>query len=191
MLRPCLNLALTIPIKKMKTHFFLSHRRRTAVRTKSTWKLLTAMWYRITSCLRNPPRRASSTRLLLTPICWKSQFRSARKATAQMQNVSQEVKPRARLQRDRSRSGALSPFHHSRKILLISQFFHFSFVSVYVQSNTLVGDQIHPVGRVLAEIVKANIPVKNGVVHLISSPLMIVDNTVSQFLEVGLFYFCY
>lgn len=56
---------------------------------------------------------------------------------------------------------------------------------VYVQSNTLVGDQSHPVGRVLAEIVKPNIPVKNGVVHLISSPLMIVDNTVTQFLEVG------
>lgn len=36
----------------------------------------------------------------------------------------------------------------------------------------------------MAEIVKANIPVKNGVVHLIHRPLMIVDTTVIQFLEV-------
>ncbi|CAD6233870.1 GSCOCG00007364001-RA-CDS [Cotesia congregata] len=53
---------------------------------------------------------------------------------------------------------------------------------MYVKSNTLVGDATHPTGVVLAEIVKANIPVKNGVVHLIQRPLMVVDTTVQQFL---------
>ncbi|EGI60968.1 Fasciclin-1 [Acromyrmex echinatior] len=56
---------------------------------------------------------------------------------------------------------------------------------VYVQSNTLVGDATHTDGVVLAEIVKGNIPVRNGVVHLIARPLMVVDNTVRGFLEVS------
>ncbi|XP_046393705.1 fasciclin-1 isoform X3 [Ischnura elegans] len=54
---------------------------------------------------------------------------------------------------------------------------------LYVKSNTIVGDPNHATGVVLAEIVKANIPVKNGVVHLIHRPLMVVDTTVKQFLE--------
>lgn len=54
---------------------------------------------------------------------------------------------------------------------------------VYVQSNTIVGDVRHPTGVVLAEIIKANIPVRNGVVHLIQRPLMVVDTTVKDFLE--------
>jgi hypothetical protein len=37
---------------------------------------------------------------------------------------------------------------------------------------------------VLAEVVLGNIPVKNGVVHLIHRPLMVVDTTVAKFLEV-------
>lgn len=37
----------------------------------------------------------------------------------------------------------------------------------------------------MAEIVRANIPVRNGVIHLIHRPLMIVDTTVMQFLEVS------
>ncbi|XP_046589461.1 fasciclin-1 isoform X2 [Neodiprion lecontei] len=53
----------------------------------------------------------------------------------------------------------------------------------YIKSNTLVGDNTHATGVVLAEIVKANIPVKNGVVHLIQRPLMVVDTTVTQFLQ--------
>ncbi|XP_046682361.1 fasciclin-1 isoform X3 [Homalodisca vitripennis] len=53
----------------------------------------------------------------------------------------------------------------------------------YVKSHTIVGDANHAEGVVLAEIVKANIPVKNGVVHLIHRPLMVVDTTVTQFLE--------
>ncbi|KAL6255108.1 hypothetical protein P5V15_013440, partial [Pogonomyrmex californicus] len=54
---------------------------------------------------------------------------------------------------------------------------------VYVQSNTIVGDSTHQPGVVLAEIVKANIPVRNGVVHLIQRPLMVIDTTVKDFLE--------
>ncbi|XP_076287774.1 fasciclin 1 Fas1 domain-containing isoform X3 [Lasioglossum baleicum] len=55
---------------------------------------------------------------------------------------------------------------------------------VYVKSNTVMGDANHPMtGVVLAEIVKANIPVRNGVVHLIQRPLMVVDTTVKDFLE--------
>lgn len=56
-------------------------------------------------------------------------------------------------------------------------------MKTYVKSNTVVGDSKHSTGVVLAEIVRANIPVKNGVVHLIHRPLMVVDTTVKQFLE--------
>ncbi|XP_017111195.1 fasciclin-1 isoform X5 [Drosophila elegans] len=54
---------------------------------------------------------------------------------------------------------------------------------MYVKSNTIAGDAKHREGVVLAEIVKANIPVSNGVVHLIHRPLMIIDTTVTQFLQ--------
>lgn len=40
-------------------------------------------------------------------------------------------------------------------------------------------------GVVMAAIKEANIPVKNGVIHLIHKPLMIVDHSVKQFLEVS------
>ncbi|CAK1546048.1 unnamed protein product [Leptosia nina] len=53
----------------------------------------------------------------------------------------------------------------------------------YVKSNTVAGDAKHARGVVLAEIVRANIPVKNGVVHLIQRPLMVVDTTVVDFLK--------
>lgn len=56
--------------------------------------------------------------------------------------------------------------------------------AAYVKSNTVVGDSKHTAGVVLAEIVVGNIPVKNGVVHLIHRPLMVVDTTVAKFLEV-------
>lgn len=62
-------------------------------------------------------------------------------------------------------------------------------IAAYVKSNTVVGDSKHSTGVVLAEIVRANIPVKNGVVHLIHRPLMVVDTTVKQFLEVWLCLF--
>nr|XP_023012184.1 fasciclin-1 isoform X2 [Leptinotarsa decemlineata] len=53
----------------------------------------------------------------------------------------------------------------------------------YVKSHTLFGDGKHAQGVVIAEIVKPNIPVKNGVVHLIQKPLMVVDSTVKKLLE--------
>lgn len=59
-----------------------------------------------------------------------------------------------------------------------------SICTAYVKSNTVVGDSKHTTGVVLAEIVVGNIPVKNGVVHLIHRPLMVVDTTVAKFLEV-------
>lgn len=59
------------------------------------------------------------------------------------------------------------------------------YIPVYVKSNTVVGDSKHSTGVVMAEILRANIPVKNGVVHLITRPLMVVDTTVMQFLEVS------
>ncbi|XP_044734143.1 fasciclin-1 isoform X4 [Chrysoperla carnea] len=52
-----------------------------------------------------------------------------------------------------------------------------------VKSNTLQGNSNFAAGVVLAEIVKANIPVRNGVVHLIQRPLMVVDTNVTTFLE--------
>ncbi|XP_076379122.1 fasciclin 1 Fas1 domain-containing isoform X2 [Megalopta genalis] len=62
--------------------------------------------------------------------------------------------------------------------------FHHENDKVYVKSNTVMGDADHAMtGAVLAEIVKANIPLKNGVAHLIQRPLMIVDTTVKDFLE--------
>lgn len=54
-----------------------------------------------------------------------------------------------------------------------------------MKSHTILGDNDHKAGVVLAEIKKANIPVKNGVIHLIHKPLMVVDNTVREFLEVS------
>ncbi|CAH2991622.1 unnamed protein product [Chilo suppressalis] len=53
----------------------------------------------------------------------------------------------------------------------------------YVKSNTVAGDAKHSRGVVIADIVKANIPVKNGVVHLIQRPLMVVDTSVIDFLK--------
>ncbi|XP_054717752.1 fasciclin-1-like [Uloborus diversus] len=54
---------------------------------------------------------------------------------------------------------------------------------LYAQSNTVHSDYRHKKGVVLAKILKPNIPVKNGVVHLIESPLMIIDITVWKFLQ--------
>lgn len=72
-----------------------------------------------------------------------------------------------------------------RKILFNdATFYLISSSADYVKSNTVVGDSKHTTGVVLAEIVMGNIPVKNGVVHLIHRPLMVVDTTVAKFLEV-------
>ncbi|XP_042895485.1 fasciclin-1 isoform X1 [Parasteatoda tepidariorum] len=54
---------------------------------------------------------------------------------------------------------------------------------LYAQSNTIISNYRHKKGVVMAKILKPNIPVENGVVHLIESPLMIVDISVWKFLE--------
>ncbi|XP_077294817.1 fasciclin 1 Fas1 domain-containing isoform X2 [Arctopsyche grandis] len=53
----------------------------------------------------------------------------------------------------------------------------------YIKSDTLVGDSKHATGVVIANIVIGNIPLRNGVVHLIDRPLMVVDTSVTQFLQ--------
>ena len=64
------------------------------------------------------------------------------------------------------------------------ELFLFVWSAVYVQSNTLMGDYHHPRGIVVTHIVKANIPVRNGVVHLINKPLVVVDKEIVNFLKV-------
>ncbi|XP_076347927.1 fasciclin-1-like [Tachypleus tridentatus] len=55
--------------------------------------------------------------------------------------------------------------------------------TMFVRSNTLQDDQDHRKGVVLSQIVRANIPVKNGVVHLIQHPLMIIDISIWDFIQ--------
>lgn len=52
----------------------------------------------------------------------------------------------------------------------------------YVQSNTIKGDPKHNKGVVMSRVLRANIPVKNGVIHLIEKPLMIIDTSIVDFL---------
>lgn len=54
---------------------------------------------------------------------------------------------------------------------------------VMVRSNTIVGDRVHPRGMVVARILKGNIPVRNGVVHLIDKPLMIVARSLYEYVS--------
>ncbi|CAG0919732.1 unnamed protein product [Notodromas monacha] len=54
---------------------------------------------------------------------------------------------------------------------------------LFAQSHTVVGDQLRKEGTVMVEIERANIPVKNGVVHLIKRPLLTVDETLTQLIE--------
>ncbi len=53
-----------------------------------------------------------------------------------------------------------------------------------VRSNTIVGDRTHSRGMVVARIVRANIPVENGIVHLIDKPLMIVARSLFEYVMV-------
>ena len=55
---------------------------------------------------------------------------------------------------------------------------------VVVRSNTIVGDRTHSRGMVVSRIVRANIPVENGVVHLIDKPLMIVARSLFEYIMV-------
>lgn len=52
-----------------------------------------------------------------------------------------------------------------------------------IQSRTHKVTGNHHVGLVRTSVVTANIPVRNGVVHLIEKPLMIVDISTWDFIE--------
>ncbi|XP_067144605.1 fasciclin-1 isoform X1 [Centruroides vittatus] len=55
--------------------------------------------------------------------------------------------------------------------------------TLYIQSNTIQSDYTHRKGVVYSKILHANIPVANGVVHIIEVPLMIIEKTIWQILE--------
>ena len=54
-----------------------------------------------------------------------------------------------------------------------------------VESKTITGTKKHKRGTVAANIVMANIPVQNGIVHLIDKPLVIMANTLHEHLCSG------
>ena len=54
----------------------------------------------------------------------------------------------------------------------------------YVRSNTIVGDRAHAKGMVVARIIKGNIPVKNGVVHLIEIVLLQLKISLLRLIQV-------
>ena len=51
-----------------------------------------------------------------------------------------------------------------------------------VESITTWGTKKHKRGSVRANIVKGNIPVQNGIVHLIDRPLVVMANTLHEHL---------
>jgi uncharacterized surface protein with fasciclin (FAS1) repeats len=53
----------------------------------------------------------------------------------------------------------------------------------YIQSNTIRTDPKHNKGVVMSRIIRPNIPVRNGVIHLIEKPLMIIDTSITDFLN--------
>ncbi|CAN7938226.1 unnamed protein product [Ixodes hexagonus] len=55
--------------------------------------------------------------------------------------------------------------------------------TLFAQSNTMSTERQRQKGVVLSKIIKPNIPVKNGVVHLIEKPLMVVDTSIHDFLQ--------
>lgn len=56
-------------------------------------------------------------------------------------------------------------------------------ISYYVKSHVVAGDQSHQKGTALARILIGNIPVTNGVVHLIDRPLMVVASSIISYLQ--------
>ncbi|XP_044764237.1 fasciclin-1-like [Coccinella septempunctata] len=52
---------------------------------------------------------------------------------------------------------------------------------LYIRSNTILGDSNHHKGELWSKVLKGNIPVKNGVVHLIEKPLAIFDLQLNPF----------
>ena len=52
------------------------------------------------------------------------------------------------------------------------------------QSTILLGNIVLQAGSVLSKVVKPNIAVENGVVHLIKKPLMVADGSVLRMIQV-------
>ncbi|XP_072396208.1 fasciclin-1 isoform X1 [Diabrotica undecimpunctata] len=77
-----------------------------------------------------------------------------------------------------------------RVVILFTQEQRGNEIVNYVKSHTLLGDGNLTPGVVLAQIVRPNIPVKNGVIHLIQKPLMVVDGSVKKLLESTMDYIC-
>ena len=71
------------------------------------------------------------------------------------------------------------------KTNLLLNYSHYFSLPILKRSNTIVGDKAHTKGMVVARIIKGNIPVKNGVVHLIDKPLMIVARSLYEYLMVS------
>lgn len=70
------------------------------------------------------------------------------------------------------------------ELSLINHTSRFSTEKVYyIQTNTVKNDAAHPAGKVLSRLTLANIPVKNGVIHIIDKPLMLMDMSVRDFLK--------
>ncbi|XP_076342714.1 fasciclin-1-like isoform X2 [Tachypleus tridentatus] len=69
------------------------------------------------------------------------------------------------------------------EIKFVNQSNSFDSETIFVRSNTFQENQAHHKGVVLSKIVRANIPLRNGVVHLIEHPLMIIDISVWDFIQ--------
>ena len=59
----------------------------------------------------------------------------------------------------------------------------FCFSEIIVESHTVKGNRHHTRQKVIANVVKANIPVSNGIVHFIDKPLVIVKNPLLDYLK--------
>jgi hypothetical protein len=57
------------------------------------------------------------------------------------------------------------------------------FYIVKVKSTTVQGSRNHPRENVKANVIRANIPVANGVVHLIDKPLIIIASPLWDYLK--------
>ncbi|XP_025830655.1 fasciclin-1-like [Agrilus planipennis] len=67
------------------------------------------------------------------------------------------------------------------KMLFVLIYFMEQGGKIFVKANTVVGNSKHPIGEMIVEVVKPNIPVRNGVVHLIKRPLVVSDKRLSFF----------
>ena len=63
-------------------------------------------------------------------------------------------------------------------------FYHIIHFTAEVKSNTVQGNRHHDrAENVIANVVKANIPVSNGIVHLIDKPLVVIATTLWDYLK--------